>query len=47
MNCNEEEAIANDLDMHSLILSGFNLDTAEPLKTADEIIQEIDDIIQV
>lgn len=42
----EDEAIANDLDMHSLILSGLNMDN-EPVKTAEEVIREIDDIIEV
>ncbi|KAK7588194.1 hypothetical protein V9T40_005439 [Parthenolecanium corni] len=41
----EDEAIANDLDMHSLILSGLNMDN-EPVKTAEEVIREIDDIIE-
>ncbi|XP_065160377.1 fasciculation and elongation protein zeta-2 [Atheta coriaria] len=41
----EDEAVASDLDMHALILGGLNQDT-EPLKTADEVIQEIDDIMQ-
>ncbi|KAJ8966865.1 hypothetical protein NQ314_003259, partial [Rhamnusium bicolor] len=41
----EDEAVASDLDMHALILGGLNQDT-EPLKTADEVIQEIDDMMQ-
>ncbi|XP_014260413.1 fasciculation and elongation protein zeta-2 [Cimex lectularius] len=41
----EDEAVASDLDMHSLILSGFTQDT-EPVKTADEVIREIDDIME-
>ncbi|XP_017786618.1 PREDICTED: fasciculation and elongation protein zeta-2 [Nicrophorus vespilloides] len=41
----EDEAVASDLDMHALILGGLHQDT-EPLKTADEVIQEIDDIMQ-
>lgn len=44
----EDEAVAMDLDMHTLILSSrddnFNLD--EPVKTADEVLKEIDDIMQ-
>jgi hypothetical protein len=32
--------------MHSLILSGFHQDT-EPVKTAEEVIREIDDMMQV
>uniref|UniRef100_A0A1B6DQJ0 Fasciculation and elongation protein zeta-2 n=1 Tax=Clastoptera arizonana TaxID=38151 RepID=A0A1B6DQJ0_9HEMI len=42
----EDEAVASDLDMHSLILSGLNQDT-EPVKTADEVIREIDDMMEV
>lgn len=42
----EDEAVAHDLDMHSLILSGLHAD-AEPVKTADEVIREIDDMMQV
>jgi hypothetical protein len=42
----EDEAVASDLDMHSLILSGLCQDT-EPVKTADEVIREIDDIMEV
>ncbi|XP_065201634.1 fasciculation and elongation protein zeta-2-like isoform X1 [Planococcus citri] len=41
----EDEAIANDLDMHSLILSGLSMDN-EPVKTAEEVIREIDDIME-
>ncbi|XP_975626.3 fasciculation and elongation protein zeta-2 isoform X1 [Tribolium castaneum] len=41
----EDEAVASDLDMHALILGGLHQDT-EPLKTADEVIQEIDDMMQ-
>lgn len=37
--------MASDLDMHALILGGLHQDT-EPLKTADEVIQEIDDMMQ-
>lgn len=40
----EDEAVANDLDMHALILGGLHADT-DPIKTADEVIKEIDDII--
>lgn len=40
----EDEAVANDLDMHALILGGLHAD-ADPIKTADEVIKEIDDII--
>ncbi|KAK5643349.1 hypothetical protein RI129_007194 [Pyrocoelia pectoralis] len=41
----EDEAVANDLDMHALILGGLHQDQ-EPLKTADEVIREIDDMMQ-
>ncbi|XP_049841991.1 fasciculation and elongation protein zeta-2 [Schistocerca gregaria] len=41
----EDEAVASDLDMHALILSGLNADK-EPIKTADEVIREIDDMMQ-
>ncbi|XP_052903058.1 fasciculation and elongation protein zeta-2 isoform X2 [Anopheles moucheti] len=40
----EDEAVANDLDMHALILGGLHSDN-EPIKTADEVIKEIDDIM--
>lgn len=40
----EDEIVANDLDMHALILGGHQ--EPEPLKTADEVIQEIDDMMQ-
>lgn len=40
----EDEAVANDLDMHALILGGLHTDT-DPIKTAEEVIKEIDDII--
>ncbi|KAF6211825.1 hypothetical protein GE061_012340 [Apolygus lucorum] len=42
----EDEAVASDLDMHSLILSGFSQETEPPVKTADEVIREIDDIME-
>ncbi|XP_046748932.1 fasciculation and elongation protein zeta-2 isoform X3 [Diprion similis] len=44
----EDEAVATDLDMHALILSS-STDThspEEPLKTAEEVLREIDDIMQ-
>ncbi|XP_063230341.1 fasciculation and elongation protein zeta-2 isoform X2 [Bacillus rossius redtenbacheri] len=41
----EDEAVAGDLDMHSLILSGLHQDQ-EPVKTAEEVIREIDDMMQ-
>lgn len=40
----EDEAVANDLDMHALILNGLNAEN-EPIKTAEEVIKEIDDIM--
>lgn len=40
----EDEAVANDLDMHALILSGMHSDD-EPIKSAEEVIKEIDDIM--
>lgn len=40
----EDEAVANDLDMHALILNGLYNDD-EPIKSAEEVIKEIDDIM--
>lgn len=40
----EDEAVANDLDMHALILGGLHTDD-EPIKSAEEVIKEIDDIM--
>lgn len=40
----EDEAVASDLDMHALILNGFNTED-EPIKSAEEVIREIDDIM--
>lgn len=40
----EDEAVANDLDMHALILGGMHTDT-DTIQTAEEVIKEIDDII--
>jgi len=42
----EDEAVANDLDMHSLILGRSHEPEPEP-PTADEVIKEIDFIMQV
>ncbi|XP_056631987.1 fasciculation and elongation protein zeta-2 isoform X2 [Diorhabda sublineata] len=42
----EDEAVASDLDMHALILGGMNQEADEPLKTAEEVIREIDDMMQ-
>ncbi|XP_047475256.1 fasciculation and elongation protein zeta-2-like isoform X2 [Penaeus chinensis] len=39
----EEEEVAQDLDLHHLILNGLS---AEPVKSAEEVIREIDDIMQ-
>ncbi|XP_017034843.1 fasciculation and elongation protein zeta-2 isoform X1 [Drosophila kikkawai] len=42
----EDEAVANDLDMHALILNGLNSDLDDqPIKTVEEVIKEIDDIM--
>ncbi|KAH8387543.1 hypothetical protein KR093_007679 [Drosophila rubida] len=41
----EDEAVANDLDMHALILNGLNGDADEPIKSVEEVIKEIDDIM--
>lgn len=38
--------MASDLDMHALILGGLHQDHECPVKTADEVIQEIDDMMQ-
>lgn len=45
----EDEAVATDLDMHALILSSStdSHSPEEPLKTAEEVLREIDDIMQV
>lgn len=40
----EDEAVANDLDMHALILGGLHTED-EPIKSAEEVIKEIDDIM--
>lgn len=39
----EDEAVANDLDLHQLILGGMQTD--RPIQTAEEVIKEIDDIM--
>ncbi|XP_004523622.1 fasciculation and elongation protein zeta-2 isoform X1 [Ceratitis capitata] len=41
----EDEAVANDLDMHALILNGLNAEQEEPIKSVEEVIKEIDDIM--
>ena len=45
----EDEAVASDLDLHALIASSQNpLDfDAEPFQSAEEVIKEIDDLMQV
>lgn len=40
----EDEAVANDLDMHALILGSLHTDD-EPIKSAEEVLKEIDDIM--
>lgn len=40
----EDDLVAADLDMHTLILNS-NAHLQEPVKTADEVIKEIDDLI--
>ncbi|CAG9820179.1 unnamed protein product [Phaedon cochleariae] len=47
LHLDQDEAVAGDLDMHALILgtAGAPHDV-EPLKTADEVIREIDDMMQ-
>ncbi|XP_011495621.1 PREDICTED: fasciculation and elongation protein zeta-2 [Ceratosolen solmsi marchali] len=44
----EDEAVATDLDMHALILSSRNdnYNVEEAVKTADEVLKEIDDIME-
>ena len=39
--------MASDLDIHSLILAGVQAEPPDRLKTADEVIKEIDDIMDV
>jgi len=41
----EDDIVAADLDMHQLILQSDNMGTSEPIKSAEEVLQEIDDII--
>lgn len=40
----EDEAVANDLDMHALILGSLHTED-EPIKSAEEVLKEIDDIM--
>lgn len=42
----EDEEVAHDLDLHQLILAGAQQES-EPVKSAEEVIKEIDDIMQV
>lgn len=43
----EDEAIANDLDMHALILNGLGTVEQEvPIKSVEEVIKEIEYIIE-
>jgi len=41
----EDDIVAADLDMHQLILQSDNLAAEAPIKSAEEVLQEIDDII--
>ena len=41
----EDDIVAADLDMHQLIIESDNIAATEPIKSAEEVIQEIDDII--
>lgn len=41
----EDDMVAADLDMHQLILESDNMAASEPIKSAEEVLQEIDDII--
>lgn len=41
----EDEAVANDLDLHQLILNGMQPNDNRPIQTAEEVIKEIDDIM--
>ena len=41
----EDDLVAADLDMHQLILQSDSMNSSEPIKSAEEVLQEIDDII--
>lgn len=41
----EDDIVAADLDMHQLILNSPDNQKPEPIKSAEEVLQEIDDII--
>lgn len=44
----EDEAVASDLDLHALIVGQNPPDLdIEPLQSAEEVIKEIDDLMQV
>ena len=44
----EDEAVASDLDLHALIVAQNPPDLEiEPLQSAEEVIKEIDDLMQV
>lgn len=44
----EDEAVASDLDLHALIVAQNPPDLdIEPLQSAEEVIKEIDDLMQV
>lgn len=42
----EDDIVAADLDMHQLILQSDTMASSEPIKSAEEVLQEIDDIIE-
>ncbi|KAL7648778.1 UNVERIFIED_CONTAM: hypothetical protein RMT77_000685 [Armadillidium vulgare] len=42
----DDEEVAHDLDLHQLILAGTQQEDTEPVKSAEEVIKEIDDIMQ-
>ncbi|KAB7501045.1 Fasciculation and elongation protein zeta-2 [Armadillidium nasatum] len=43
----DDEEVAHDLDLHQLILAGTQQEDTEPVKSAEEVIKEIDDIMQL
>jgi hypothetical protein len=44
----EDEAVASDLDLHALIVAPNHGDLdGEPVQSAEEVIKEIDDLMQV
>jgi len=42
----EDDIVASDLDMHQLILNSAAHQPEDPIKSAEEVLQEIDDIIE-